>query len=225
MARGKKARGASKTYIAKVAKQVLTSQCEKKEHNFSGFGLRPTYTSGVNESLVAHCTAVTEGEDMTKRNGREIIAKSMQIHGNLQLGGASNAPQQVRITLVRMIQQEKDTAPVKGDIYSHAGATDTLYSMWSRASNAGRYRVLYDRVYNLETSDNAGDTSTPGAYKIFKIKINLKDLKIRYNGTSGNDINLNGIYLLVSSSQPYNLPANANTPYLNYHGRMIYIDP
>lgn len=157
-------------------------------------------STGVLHSLAT----VAQGDGDSARTGNSIFVRNLSIQGNTSRNSSGTYPdgQIVRIMLVKDGQQIGDTAPAVTDILETASVNSFLNS-----DTVGRFTVLWNKKYKL-------DSQNPNQL----IKYNKKLWHhVRYNGTSGSDIQKGGLYLLIISNEATYGPAMGLQCRLSYH--------
>lgn len=190
---------AAAMYGVEKLKDLVNAEMFKFDSTFSGENITQA------TPLVQPLHGVANGDNDTSRTGNSIFVRNWNLKGLLYRSTAGDAVQMVRLSVILDTQQVSDTSPSYTDIYEVAQPWAHLNS-----NTVGRYKVLYSKVYTLDTVKSL---SVP-------IEINLPMRHhIRYNGTSGTDIQKGGLYLCAVSTQ-----ATANYPILLGEYRLSYHD-
>lgn len=161
-----------------------------------------TGVSIPNTGSIVEFTTIAQGDNYNNRQGNSILAK--YLFGRLEFvkHGSSN------YTFIRVIyfvdtQQISDTSPAVTDVLASASTISPLNQF-----QKGRFSILKDMTVRLDTNVI---THTE--------KVSLKlPFHIKYNGTSGGDLQKNGVYMLVIGSEP------TNTPLYSYNMRISFYD-
>lgn len=151
-----------------------------------------------------HFTAVAQGDDESARTGNSILTRRLQM--SFLLGNnASATATQVRVIVIKTNQQAPDTAPTTTDLFGTAtpGVND-LYSN----DRKNFVTVLYDKVFLLNNFDAIN------AVVNFDKSVQFHTL---YNGTSGTDIQKNGVYVVYFSNQATNTATATGSIRVGYH--------
>jgi hypothetical protein len=168
------------------------------------FDISASGTAVSDSGGVVHLSALVEGDTVSGRTGNSVLAKGLSFRARIVSNSSSSATL-CRLMLVCDKQQISDTSPGVTDILDVASPLSHL------STNAsGRFDVLFDQVYQF-------DNLSRRAFYINKY-VNINKYHLRYNGTSGTDIQKNGMYLLYVSTE------NTNTPVLDYRNRFSYHD-
>lgn len=151
-----------------------------------------TLGSSINNTgTIYHLNPIPVGDNNAERNGNSILSKYLFGRMEFVINGSST------YTFIRCIfftdkQQIGDTSPGVTDVLSTASQTSPLNSF-----SAGRFKILKDMTIRL-------DTMHPSSNRKIMMKLPFHS---KYNGTSGSDIQKNGLYLLVICNEPVNTPA------------------
>lgn len=174
---------------------------EKKKYDVSA--------SSTTSGNVIILNSIGQGDTDQSREGNSVLMKSLLFRGYLSTSATAGVTR-VRIMLIRDNQQIGDTAPSQSDILD-GDFTDPIQAPLNN-NTVGRFTVLADRKYCLNQLVAAQSMAQ-------EISIYLRMNKhARYNGTSGSDIQKNGIYCLFIHDQP------TYSPQLNYSSRLTYVD-
>lgn len=194
----------SASYLAKKAlwglqkiRGLVNSEMYKYTQSQSG-------VSVTNSGGTIAMTTIAQGDGDGARTGNSILVKSLNIKGNLIYNtGASKLYQPVRLFIVMDTQQVGDSSPTIGNVLEQVATYGHI-----SASTAGRFKVLYNRVFTL-TGSNAGIP--------FQINIPLQH-HVRYNGTASSDIQKGGLYFMYCSNE------STLAPTMDYESRTCYHD-
>lgn len=150
---------------------------------------------------VYQLSPIPQGDTDGSRHGNSVYARS--IFGRLGLVKALAADTTfVRFMIFIDNQQTADTTPTLTDVLESASVFAPLNNL-----TVGRYSIKYDKLISMSALHDATHR---------KIFIPLKH-HIRYNGTASTDIQKGGIYALVISDQPTNVPSFTYNLRLNYY--------
>lgn len=174
---------------------------------------------------------IKEGDDVDQREGREISAKTLSL--KLLLTAINNhsdptawtsstrASWNVRVMIVKFLNSfSHPSAIALGDLLQNNAKGYNVFSPinWT---NRKRYKILYDKVFQITHPNYLGDVGVDGACvaadpsmnKLISKRIKL-NTKITYNGPGEETAvcQQNGIYLLAWSdgSSDYNHNAGYN---------------
>lgn len=156
---------------------------------------------------VTHVTQISQGDgNFGNRTGNSILVKSLQFNMSLSRNASATAATLVRVMFFTDLRQVADTAPSISDILV---TTSTVALKNSQATLSGRFKVIYDQTFCLDTSQ--GITKTDKAY--FDL-----NQHVMFNGSATSDIDKGGIYMLTLSNEA------TNTPTLVVSYRISYYD-
>lgn len=177
----------------------------------------PTSQAIGTTATIIQLNAIAQGDTVSSRTGNSILAKYLAVKMSLAIHGSATN------TVVRLIifidhQQIADTAP---------GTTDLLNSNSTLAhiqtNTVGRFEVIKDWFITLDSASRASFTTQ--LYKNFAGRTQRgryydsgTGLHCKFNGTGSTDIQSNGIYFLMLSSEA------TNTPTLTYSARFGFHD-
>lgn len=161
---------------------------EKFKHDLIGSGTH------INTGTMTHLTGIAIGDGDGQRTGNSIFVRNVSIRGALiRPGPPAFTAMDVRVRMMLLIdkQQVGDTAPTPADVLASTGTSNSVYSHLNPAT-VGRFTILRSRLYAL-TEDNP---TIP-----INWNVNLRH-HVRYNGSTGTDIQRGGIYLLIITTAP-----------------------
>lgn len=165
----------------------------------------PTTTTPNGTATVLHITAIDQGDLDSNRTGFSILAKNLFI--KFFVGRNPSATSTIlRLVVVQDKQQIGDTSPGYSDVFT---STSTL-SQYNNATS-GRFTILHDRTIVLDAVSNST------MYYTYKHSFAGKSNHIRFNGAAGSDIQKNGIYLFLISSEGTNTPTVISNTRFTYH--------
>lgn len=196
----KQRKGKKKGKIALLTKKVnrLYKGLETKEsYQNTYISTQSSYATGS----VVPLWYVAQGDSNLSRTGNYILCKSLHVNGRILANASATAPtqsQHVRIIIFRDKRQVSDSTPSTSDILG--ASSPYTFALTSFVRVPSRFEILYDRFMCV--------FSTPTTYSIqhdnqkyFRIRKNLKNLKMGFNGSATTDIESNGLYMLVLSDE------------------------
>lgn len=156
----------------------------------------------TNTGSVIPLTTIAQGDNYNNRQGNSILAK--YLFGRMEFAKNSSATSTfIRLMFIQDTQQIGDTDPGIADILSSSSTISSLNQF-----QKGRFSVLRDTTIRLEPNQTTD-----------VMKVNLKlPFHIKFNGTSGSDIQKNGVYLVVLSNE------STNYPVFSYNLRISFYD-
>lgn len=159
-------------------------------------------TTTSSTGTVTLLNGMAQNDTASGRTGNSILMRNVFLRlGFQQHPSASSTTYRVMLVLDK--QQVGDSNPTIADILE----TVNVYSPLATA-NVGRFKVMKNWFFN--TNDVAGTFKKLELYKDFRFHT-------RYNGTSGSDIQKNGLYLITLSDQATHAPTFAYTWKVGYH--------
>lgn len=174
-------------------------------------GLKPevkyTDTSLSSENVttagtVVHVTAIAQGDTIATRTGDQINVRSIDIRGSLDIpsGATPTAFGYYRVALVQDKQQVADTAPTAAAIFTSTAPEFLLPNV----AALDRFKIIYlsqlfdPRMMVADTDFTSGVPPTQMPVFSFSWTGNIK---VRYNGTAGTDIQKNGLFVVFLTSE------------------------
>lgn len=154
---------------------------------------------------VAHITALSQGDTASGRTGNSILLRKINYRLKFEINAAVTSNTSVTMVIFFDKQQIGDTTPTWTDVYDSANS----WSLMSLAT-AGRFKILQRKDITL--------TPASGGRPAIELKGNFNVYKhVRFNGTSGTDIQKNGLYVGFISSESTNTPIVSGTVRIGYH--------
>lgn len=190
---------ARKAYtMARTIRRTYKPEFKKYDMNES------TYNVGTTAGVV-HVNPIAQGDDFFNREGNKILGRSFYLNGYIKHNNTATDGQVIKLWLIQDKQQVADGLPTAAVIFN-APATSVTSAL--NANTVGRFKVLWQRTYTVDPSNEI---------KVVKMYKKMY-LPVRYNGTTGSDIQKNGLYVVYASSD------NTNKPTLTYDARFTYND-
>lgn len=167
----------------------------------------PTYT--MNDSLIE----ISEGDDITQRNGRKITVDQMTVRcyfgiDNNSDGVYSNTVKGntwFRIIIFNDTQPNGAVVPLDVLLNTVTSDTSTNWLAFNNLDETGRFKILSDKFYKIISNSVVYDGSTYhsiGDSGVFKKTFKNLNMKVNYSASSGSiqHIRTNNIGMLVISS-------------------------
>lgn len=151
---------------------------------------------------------IGQGDTDQTRSGNSILMRSLSLRGYIK-SNASATSTRVRLVIFIDKQQISDTAPAQGDILD--GDQNSITANLNN-NTVGRFSILANKVYTINQFISGVAVTVP-----FKFFFRLQK-HARYNGTTGADIQKNGVYMLVVHDEATNVPT------IGYTSRLTYTD-
>lgn len=160
---------------------------------------------GSVQSKIFSLCEMAQNDTDSGRTGNSILLRNIYIRGLLEINPAVTANSRVLICVVKDTQQVNDTTPVVLDVFK-TNSPESMLAM----NSAGRFKILYRKTYVL--SPASGGRNAIEFNKYFSMRQH-----VRYNGPANTDIQKNGYYLLVITSEVTNFPSVSLTSRIGYH--------
>lgn len=172
-----------------------------------------SYDAISNTPTLTHLTAIPQGDDnvnlSTKRQGNEIMIRSLQVRGDVSVADSTNL---VRIIIFRWLGK---STPLASSILDVTTATTDYYKahyvLDSSSSFLENYRILYDRTIALAVDSK--DSATVKFIKKWK-----QGLKVEYYNIAGSNFSTGTIWMLAVSDS-----AAVTHPYLDFNTRVKFM--
>lgn len=162
---------------------------------------------GAVQSRLLQIVDITQGDSDSGRTGNSLLLKNIYFRGQLTINPVVASNTRVTLALVKDKQQVADTSPGLSDIFTSSTDPDTLLNL----SSSGRFKILWRKTYTL--TPVGGGRNCIDITKYWKLYDH-----VRYNGPAATDIQRNGYYLAIISSEV------ANFPTVNLNNRVGYHD-
>ncbi len=163
-------------------------------------------TTVSSTGIILSLNTIPEGTGENERIGVGIKVKSIRIRASIR-SAAGGTHTVFRMILFIDRQQEADTTPSVAEVLQTVNSFD--YINWI---NRKRFRILSDRLYVFPGQGFATGLQAMQC-SVNKFGMNLVQ---RYNGSASTDIDRNGIFLLLLSDEPSNVPSFEMVPQINY---------
>lgn len=162
-------------------------------------------TNVPNTGIVTNITGITQGDSDIGRTGNSILLRDITYRFKFEINPSVASNTTILLMLVRDNQQISDTNPGITDVLT----TSTCESLLALGT-LGRFSVLSRKLYTL--------TPATGGKPCVEVKgyMNLQK-HVRYNGAASTDIQKNGHYLMMLSSETSNYPTLVGTIRISYH--------
>jgi len=188
----------------RLAKQVKAMvNVEYKHHTTKG-----TATTIEPTPSIYNLSTVQQGDTDNHRDGSKIRCKWYTFNYTITMNNSATSTQ-IRVMIVLDRQTNQSTFP-SAHLLADDSVSDNIVSGLN-LDNAGRFRLLYDRVHTLNIDGNRSITR-----KVYK-KI---DIPIHFDASTGSiaDLTRSSLHLLFMSNEP------SNKPNITFNYRLRYID-
>ena len=165
-----------------------------------------TVSSTVAQNQITQLNAIAQGDTAVTRTGNSILMRNLILNGYVEINPSVTGDTRMMVALVLDKQQVSDTSPIISDIFQYDTNPVTLLNL----NNSGRFSILYRKQFSLSPASGGSNVRQ---LKIFK---NMR-LHARFNGTASTDIQKNGLYLVVISSEATNTPSWSFQSRIGYH--------
>lgn len=221
--------GASRSHASDGTKALslvrkMASQREMKAHVATGT------VSTIDD--VEALTLIAEGSEGVQRDGLSVIGKFIEFSGSMRATDAdASLSKFVHVGIVVDKQQVAGTIPSWTSIWS----SDPRHGVLLDFENHKRFKVLYNRTFVLNLNSTAtletGEGMDPNVIGynhntiMFKKRIPLSALPIRWQGASGSDIQKNGVYLTFTFINEEGSTGASAQVAMAFNSRLWYQDP
>lgn len=194
----------------------LKNQQELKVHTTTG-------TTLVKQQILS-LHDIAEGDSGNARDGLGIVCKKLELQGTIyQQESAADSvnPVFVTVSVVRDKQTPSGIVPAYTSVFDNSPRFGTSID----TENIKRWQVLYHRKFVLKQIANTtdGGQNLKDAH-VFTKTIMLKDLNIRWQGSTGTSIQQNGLFLCFDFEDTGGSTA-ANVATMSYSARLWFNDP
>lgn len=163
-------------------------------------------TLGSNQSQIFSLVNIAQGDGSSDRTGNSLLLRNIYIRGSIQINTATTSNTRCTFMLVKDNQQVSDTTPTLTDIVVSSTDPDTLLN----TGTFGRFKVLWRKSYAL--TPVAGGRNVVEFSKYWKLYDH-----VRFNGSANTDIQRNGYYLIMITSESTNFPTSVFNARTGYH--------
>lgn len=161
----------------------------------------------ANQSRILLISNMAQGDGVSGRTGNSVLAKYLSLKGSVIINSTVASNTRVMLALVQDTQQISDILPTIADIFQSSTDPHTFLNK----DTVGRFRILKRVQYTLNP--------VGGGRNVVTVNMNLPiDNHIRWNGSAGGDVQKNGLYWVVITSE------NANYPTIDMTARLTYYD-
>lgn len=176
--RSKRTRRANKATRALRMVRALQRQVEVKLHEITGTSV------AVSDTPAFSCiNQIAVGDTHGLRDGRRINMRSLSAR--LRLEQADTPHNYIRIVVLTM-PVGQDTAPNWSEVFDNTAPGDLDFiNPLRQAAFKSKYRVHYNRLFKLKTSDVGG--AAVNAVRHLKFYIPLKNMPVQYSGSVADD--------------------------------------
>lgn len=165
------------------------------------------FTLGANKSTLFNITSIAQGDQPGQRTGNSILVRSIYMRGFIQVNPAVTGNTRLSLVLVQDLQQISDVTPAITDVFT-SDDPEALIRTGATTNTAGRFKIMWRKNYSVNT------TTTPN---INLDKFWKQYTHIKFNGTTAGDIQKNGLYLIVLTSESTNFPTFSATVRTGYY--------
>lgn len=183
---GRVLRTASKALsLARFVASIVNA--EKKKYDATYTNVSMGTTGAVSTGAFNNMCYIAQGGDIHERGGNSILVKGVAVNGVMYTRDVAEC--RARMMIIQDTQQQEDTNPVLSDVLD--ANADSFTEALLNDKTPGRFKVLRNKNYIFSAATS----------KTRKIKEYVKlHTHVKYNGSTGADIQKNGIYILFFSS-------------------------
>lgn len=179
----------SKPATVKTVKRMINKNIETKMFEATN---GQTITPG-NTWSISVISDIAKGDAVNNRDGDKVKAQILTVRQQIAVNASNTTGEVVRIAFI-MDKQARGAVPSATDLGLVDDATGANQLMVSNLNYQGRFVVLKDTTYSLDTSQR---------FKCIKFSRYLRD-KILQFGTEGDDYENNAIFVCFWSSNNTN---------------------
>jgi len=204
-----KATKKTKPTVKKLQRQI-NSLRKEEELKYISTTLNNNVDYNGNIQLVSDCN---QGTDFTDRIGKSITSKFMRVRGQVSINASASLGNSVR--LVVLFDKQTGGAPAISDVQGNTGSVLAPYGIANVNNLNKRFKILKDFVISVDPI-NSGET-----IRHFGFKVNLKNHKVNYLGTTTGSIGMGGIYVYVISDE---VNVFGSPPVVRYTTQLFFSD-
>lgn len=210
--------------VDKEIKKVLYKRIEPKGYDSSASAV--LLGNGLS-TYIQNLTPLAQGTDINQRIGNKV--RPISLHMRSIFSGALNStaagPYSTSVRML-IIQDSNDdgVVPVATDIFAASGNTTSALN-WENSVINHRFKVLLDKLFELNKIDNTTGTATSvvtftnASYRAVSKYIKcIKCSPVCYSGTANTAYAKGQFYLVVMAD------SNTDKPTVNYTIRFKYQD-
>lgn len=203
--------------VKKYVKKVLDAKVEDKFLDLVQNVAAATAATDTTGSVVL-LSGMSQGTSYSTRLGESVNTKLLEVRYDTQHGGggAGLLPTYFRVIVFRDMQIRSSTLPSVTDVLETAAYNSPLNHI---AINASRFRILHDRLHQLDPILSGANSANSCQQVIRKIKLYGK---IIYTNSSTGTQKGNVYVLYISSGTVAGTPTNS--PPINMYSRLIFED-
>lgn len=197
----------NKKYSAKdlAVKALKNTQYLKGLVNSEMLHKDTSVTLGSNTSNVTQIIDVTQNDLDSGRTGNSILLRNIYFRGKLEINTAVTGNTRISLILFKDKQQQPDSTPSVTDLLK-SNDPDSMINL----STAGRFKILWRKTYAL--TPVSGGRNVVDFSKYWKVYDH-----VRYNGSASTDIQKNGYFLAIVTSEGTNFPSVSINTRIGYH--------
>lgn len=162
-------------------------------------------TLGSNQSNITQIIDITQGDSDSGRTGNSILLRNIYFRGKLEINTAVTGNSRISLILFKDKQQQADSTPSVTDLLK-SNDPDAMLNL----SNAGRFKIVWRKTYTL--TPVSGGKNAVDFSKYWKVYDH-----VRYNGSASTDIQKNGYFLAIVTSEGTNYPSVGINTRIGYH--------
>lgn len=172
--------------------------------------------------------APVTGDDFNNRSGRKVQVLGIKIKGHINIQAQSDQVAADNAALIRILlvqDQQTNAAQLNSEDVITSGAASAAIDMFQNPAFFGRFRVLQDRFFSLQSPSITFDGTNieqSGLVRPFKMNIRFtKPVVVHFNATNGGtvaDIIDNSFHIIANSTSIQTAPT------INYKCRTTFID-
>jgi len=178
--------------------KYLRTLVNSEVHKFDGVVTTAIAAAGT----ITHLSDLSNGDGANQRTGNSVLLSYIACKHYITINSAATNSF-VRVIIFTDNQQIADTAPAVTDVLNTASPTSFL-----NTSSVGRFSIISDKMVKL---------STNGPQSSFYKYYTKKSQHIRYNGTTGADVQRGGLYMLTVGNEATNTPGQEFRWRIGFH--------
>lgn len=201
--RFKRRRPVRRSFVSRVKNIVRAQVLEKKVLDGQASQTVP------NTGVLQHLTLIAQGDSIDTRDGWKVALRGLSLGGIVYNHADAAEGTIYHLYIVRDLQQIADTSPTIGNIFD----LDDGVNPQIKPETRGRFKILLHKrlIFNQNITSQV-------LLKPINFWLRLKNNIVSYNGSTVNDIQRNGLYIVQVSNQA------TNTPTPSFITKLYYTD-
>lgn len=207
-------KGKASKAVKKYVKKAINANIETKNVSLSVNVAAGGAGTSYNGSLWS-LTQIAQGDNINDRTGNVVKLRRVRITVSSTITAAT-IQTQLRLLVVRILQQPTNTAPLITNILATTGTDMATTSQYASGPTSNNYfQVLKDKVFNLT---NQGSPIVSQTWNLTK---SIQKAAVHFTGANSADYGKGHVFLVLISNMASGAGAS---PYTNIASQTWYKD-